>query len=121
MPHTREHDGVVDNSPMAKQTSDLMHDVSDVARRQADASLDRAAEGAHRVAETLHQRAGQFDGLRHDANERVAETVDRTADYLKDHDSQQLFGDMKSYVRRHPLQAVAGAIVGGLLFGKFFL
>ena len=120
MPHTRDHDGVVDNSPMAKQTTDLARDLRDTAQRQADAGMDRAAEGVHRVAETLRDRAGQYEDLRSDAGERVADTFDRGADYLREHDSQQMFGDVKTYVRDHPLQAVAGAVIGGLLLGKFF-
>jgi ElaB/YqjD/DUF883 family membrane-anchored ribosome-binding protein len=121
MPHTRDHDGVVDNSPMAKQTTELAKDAGDFAKRQADAGMDRAAEGVHKVAETLRDRADHFSGMRADANEYVADTVDRTADYLKEHDSQQLFGDVRSYVRKHPMQAAIGAIIGGVLLGKFFL
>jgi ElaB/YqjD/DUF883 family membrane-anchored ribosome-binding protein len=121
MPHTRDHDNIVDDSPLAKQSSDLMHDARDLARRQADAGMDRASETARGFADTLHRRAENFEGVRADANERVAETIDRTADYLKEHDSEQLFGDVKSYIRKHPMQAVAGAVVGGMLLGKFFL
>ena len=121
MPHTRDHDGIVDNSPMAKQTTDLMHEARDVAQRQADAGLDRASDAAHKLADSLHRRAEHFDGIRGDANERVAETIDRTADYLKEHDTQQVVGDVQSFVRKHPALAIGGAIIGGLLFGKFFL
>jgi ElaB/YqjD/DUF883 family membrane-anchored ribosome-binding protein len=121
MPHTREHDGVVDNSPMAKQTTELARDVRDATQRKADAGIERAAEGMRAAADKLRERADHVDGLRSDAGERVADTLGRSADYLRDHDSEQLLGEVKAYVRKHPVQAVASAIVGGLLFGKFFL
>ena len=136
MPHTREHDGTFHSSPNAEtqtqqsgyspasEMATTRHSAAETAdrlQRQADAAIERAAEGAHKVAEKLHDRAEHLEGLRADANEKVAATIDRTADYLHGHDSEQLFGDVKSYVRRHPLQAVAGAIIGGLVLGKFFL
>jgi ElaB/YqjD/DUF883 family membrane-anchored ribosome-binding protein len=121
MPHASDHENVVGSSPMAKQTTEITHELRDTALRQADAGMDRAAEGAHRVAQTLRERAGHFEGVGADAGERVAETFDRGADYLREHDTEQFLGDVKSYVRKHPMQAVAGAIVGGLLLGKFFL
>jgi ElaB/YqjD/DUF883 family membrane-anchored ribosome-binding protein len=136
MPHTREHDGTAHSNPIAEtQTqqsgytpaSDMRttrHTASEAADRlqqQADAGMERAAESAHKVAEKLHERAEHFDGLRADANEKVARTIDRTADYLREHDSEQLFGDVKAYVRKHPVQAVAGAIVGGVILGKFII
>ena len=44
--------------------------------------------------------------------------MDKTATYLKEHDSQELMHDFEDYVKAHPLQAAAGALVAGFVLAK---
>jgi hypothetical protein len=98
-----------------------IRDAGEKAKERADESIDRAAEGMHSAADTLRGRAEHFSGIRAEANERAADTFERTASYLEQHDSEQMLQGVKSYVRAHPMIALGGAIIGGLLFWKYFL
>jgi ElaB/YqjD/DUF883 family membrane-anchored ribosome-binding protein len=90
----------------------------DQAIDQADAGLDKAAEGMQSAADTVRQRAQERGGMTADAGAKVADTMERSADYLREHDTQEVFDDLERYVRQHPMQAVAGAIVGGFILGR---
>jgi ElaB/YqjD/DUF883 family membrane-anchored ribosome-binding protein len=93
-------------------------EVADKARRQADQGMDKAAEGLHGTAEKLRERAEEQGGVTADAGQKVADTMERTAGYLREHDTQELMDDLERYVREHPMQAVAGAVIGGFLIGR---
>lgn len=138
MPHTRDHDSIVDNSPMAEtetmtqqsgyrpasgmdapdqRTADK---IKQRAVEQADAVVDRAAEGAHTAAEKLRMRSDSTNGIAAKAETKAADTIDRASDYLREHDSQEMFGALREYARKHPVQAAAGALLGAFFIGKFF-
>jgi len=44
--------------------------------------------------------------------------MDRTASYLKEHDSQELWSEVEAFVKEHPMQAAAGALFAGYMLGK---
>jgi ElaB/YqjD/DUF883 family membrane-anchored ribosome-binding protein len=145
MPHTRDHDGVVDNSPMSRTetqqsgytpardfgseqdtSADRMKQkavetkdrVQEKVQEKTEEGIDRAAEGVQSAADRIRDRAEERGGMTAEAGTKVADTMERSAQYLREHDSEQIFDDVERYVREHPVQAVAGAIVGGFIIGR---
>lgn len=92
--------------------------VQERAMSGADKGLDKAAEGLGSAAEKMRARAGEESGMRATAQEKAAEAMDKTAGYLREHDSQELMHDLEDYVKAHPLQAAAGALVAGFVLAK---
>lgn len=90
---------------------DLTERVSDV----ADEGRGRAAEGLDGAAAMLR---GQEDRLPGQVAERTADGMERTAGYLRSHDTAEIRSDVEDYVREHPIQGVAAAIAAGFLIGR---
>ena len=83
-----------------------------------DAGIDKAAEGLGSAAEKMRSRAEEADGVRSSIEAKTADAMDKTAGYLKDHDSSELMHDVEQFVKTHPLQAAVGALAAGYLLGK---
>ena len=47
---------------------------------------------------------------REKAGTTVADGMEKTAQYLREHDTQQMVNDVEQFVREHPTQAVVGAV-----------
>ena len=111
-----------DTSTSADSKVDSMketaRDTAEKAKEKADEGIDKAAEGVKGAADKLRERAERQDGMAADAGVKVADTMERSAEYLREHDTEQIFDDLEQYVRKHPMQALAGAIVGGFLVGR---
>jgi ElaB/YqjD/DUF883 family membrane-anchored ribosome-binding protein len=84
----------------------------------ADKGMDKAAEGLGTAAEKMRSRAAEESGVRSTVQEKAADAMDKTAVYLKEHDSQELMHELEEYVKTHPLQAAAGALVAGFVLAK---
>lgn len=130
---------IVDNSPMAAGAGDLeeatgqaqrsgtqtRQDMSRKAteftertRERADEGIGKAAGGMEDTARKLREQTEGKGGVQAKAGEKMAEGMEKTAGYLRERDTQQIMGDVERYVREHPLQAVAGAVVGGFILSR---
>lgn len=127
---------IVDDSPMAfvSESREIptdgaseMHasgaasktqDSSQKVKAQLDAGINKAASGIETVAGTLREQATNGNGPTEQAGTKIADGMEKTADYLHEHDAAELFSDVRAYVREHPLHAVAGAAVGGFLLSR---
>lgn len=131
----RETD-IVDNSPMSETAHDVVGEAERTAhgaaakaeekarelrakaQERADAGVEKAAERVATAAEKLRERADQSSGIPAEAEAIVADTMQRTAGYLKEHDSAEILGDVQAYVRAHPMRALAGAAIGGFILAR---
>lgn len=125
---------IVDDSPMAykemteeagagtKSTADAARDkateIGEKAQDRADAGIDKAAGGLESAAQKLKERTQEADGMPAQAGTKVAEGMEKTAGYLREHDTSAILDDVETYVKEHPMQAVAGAVVGGFLISR---
>ncbi|HLB22583.1 MAG TPA: hypothetical protein VJP07_00665 [Dehalococcoidia bacterium] len=92
------------------QAAEMTHDTAEQARL-------RAANMAHETAELLHGHPpGQ--GRAAEVTERLASRMERTSDYLREADVPSIRSDVRSYVSRHPMQAIAAGVIGGYLFSR---
>jgi ElaB/YqjD/DUF883 family membrane-anchored ribosome-binding protein len=110
--------GRPDASQRATQFSEQTRGKADEARQKADEGMNKAAEGMEGTAGKLRERAESMGGMQAKAGEKVADGMEKTAGYLRDKDTQQIMDDVEKYVKEHPMQAVAGALVGGFLISR---
>lgn len=87
-------------------------------QRRTDTMIDRASERMHGAAEKVREQSHRADGMPSKAGERLAEGMDRTSEYLSEHDTKGLMSDIEDYVKQHPRQAVLGALVGGFIVAR---
>lgn len=116
-----ESTGIGDRSSRA--TSELKGKAQSVGRRAAERADDarRAAAGSmDSMANTLHQKADSLPG-----GERVAGAAHSAADalasgaeYVRDHDVQDMMQDLLEVVRNNPGAALLGAVALGFLVGR---
>ncbi len=137
----QRRDEIVDNSPLAGQTGtttdatgrdindmqkrdftssaqDKATELGDKAQQTADEGMNKAAEGMESAADKLRERAEHSDGMTAEAGTKVADTMEKTAGYLRENDTTAILDDVETYVREHPMQALAGAIIGGFVIGR---
>jgi ElaB/YqjD/DUF883 family membrane-anchored ribosome-binding protein len=44
--------------------------------------------------------------------------MEKTATYVREHSTNEMLNDVETYVKEHPAQSVAGAVVAGFLLGR---
>jgi ElaB/YqjD/DUF883 family membrane-anchored ribosome-binding protein len=103
---------------MAEQSKNKASETANQAKEGAEAGKDQAASGLERAAQVAHERAAASEGMPAQAGTKVADVMEDTAKYLRTHDTNEIWRDVESYARSHPIQALAGAVVGGFVLGK---
>jgi hypothetical protein len=79
-----------------------------------------AAEGLDRAASAIHERAESVPGgpklvkMTHS----VADGMESTASYLRDHDFKKMGKDVMDVCRRYPTQSLVAALALGFLIGR---
>lgn len=84
----------------------------------ADAGMNKAADGLGSAAEKMRSRAEEDEGVRATVEVKAADAMEKTADFLKTHDSKELMTDLEEFVKAHPIQAAVGALAAGYVIGK---
>lgn len=88
------------------------------AMEQAEAGRQKAASGLRSAADQIRRRGMEAEGSRAQAIARAADTVDKSAQYLDEHEAREMWGTFETFVREHPFQAAAGALAAGVLIGR---
>ena len=107
--------------------ADLTHDVVEQTKKGTESQLTsgkaRASDGLRDVAKALRSASEQ---MRADENDMLTGYIDRAAgkvsdasDYLKDHSLGELSTEVKTFARREPALFLGGALVLGLIGGRF--
>lgn len=94
--------------------------------RKAAASIDdkrdAVASGLESAASSLHERAESLPGgekiVR--AAHSAAEAMEKTADYVRDQDLQDMFADLQQVVKKHPGATLLTAAAIGFLLARAF-
>jgi ElaB/YqjD/DUF883 family membrane-anchored ribosome-binding protein len=107
---------------IATKAKDTAQTVAQAAAETVDQNRGTAARALMNAASTLRDGA-----TRHGGGERVtqlaeaaADRIDATAQYVREHNTQQMMADVKQFVSRHPGASVVGAAVLGILVGRGF-
>ena len=87
-----------------------------------DENRDAAADTLQTVASRLHENAESIPGGEKAASlaHSTAEKVEATAQYVREHNVEDMMADLKNFVRRHPGQSLFAAAAIGFLLGRAF-
>lgn len=102
---------------MTDQAREAAGNVGVRAREMEERGREQASSGLESVAEQLRERAAG-DGTTGELAEKAAMSMERTAGYLREHSASDMSSDIEAYVREHPMQGVAAAIVAGFVIGR---
>ena len=80
----------------------------------ADRQRENAAKGLDRAASSLHGGIGSAAKVGHG----LADGMESTATYLRDHSFGDMGNDVMTLCRRHPVQALVSAAVLGFIVGR---
>lgn len=105
-------------SNVAGKAQERAGNVATMAQERSNQGIDKAAKGMSSAAEQVRHRMEGKEGMQGQMGTRVADSLDRAGGYLREHDSQQIWEDVESFVKENPMQAAAGALVAGFLLGR---
>lgn len=80
----------------------------------ADRQRENAAKGLDRAASSLHDGVGSAAKVGHG----LADGMESTASYLRNHSFGEMGNDVADMCRKHPVQALLSAAVLGFLVGR---
>ncbi|MBI2767490.1 MAG: hypothetical protein HYX53_16465 [Chloroflexi bacterium] len=84
----------------------------------ADVGRERAASGLATAAGRMRERAEDRGGMQAQFGAKAADAMGKTAGYLREHDSNELWDGVRAFIKEHPMQAAAGALFAGYFIGK---
>jgi ElaB/YqjD/DUF883 family membrane-anchored ribosome-binding protein len=88
------------------------------AQEQVEGQRERIASRVEDAASGLKHHAEVGDNLRYETERRVAHGLESAAGYLKTHQTNEVAGDVGSYVKQHPVRSLIIAAIIGYLMGK---
>ena len=88
------------------------------AKARAEQGREQAASGIGKAADQMRSRSQEQGGAAGQFGEKVADQLDKTSQYLHEHDTDEMMHDFQDYVRHHPMQAVVGATITGFLLAR---
>ena len=100
------------------KASQVTSTVSDTVGRQRD----NVAGGLDRAASTIHEKAGSLPGGQKaaDAANCLADGMESTASYLRDHNLKDMGDSLTGVCRKYPVQSLVSALAIGFLAGRAF-
>lgn len=111
--------------PATEQLSQRASDMASQAEDRLNQGMKQAAERidtmAQRLTQVADERLSGSTGAKArvgDTAHSVADTMQSVADYLRNHDTQALRGDLERQMRERPLQTLFVAVAAGWLVGK---
>lgn len=116
---------VLDTAGELKQAANgIAGQASKAAKRELLSTKDRAADGLEGVAAALRTTAEQLnasdeEGFVNGYVDAAAEKVEGAADYLHQKGFGEMVRDLEDYARREPAMFIGGALLAGLLGGRF--
>jgi hypothetical protein len=107
-------------SNVVSKTKSTVIDVAHSASGTLNRQRETAADGLKRFASTIHGKAEGLPGGPKTASlaHGIADRMESTATYLRNHDFGTMRDDAMAACRRHPAQALISAVVVGFLLGR---
>jgi ElaB/YqjD/DUF883 family membrane-anchored ribosome-binding protein len=104
------------------KAKDRAQEVGRNVQEKIDQSRAPAADKLQGAASALHDSAGSLPGGERVAGavHSAADTVQATADYVREHDVQDMITGIGDFVRRYPGRSLLAAAAVGFLVGRSF-
>jgi len=105
---------------MASKVKDKTDQIAETVSERFDQQRENAADSLGRAASTVHQNAGSLPGGPKVVNltHALADGMESTASYLRDHDLSNMGKDVMNVCRRYPTQSLVAALALGFLIGR---
>jgi ElaB/YqjD/DUF883 family membrane-anchored ribosome-binding protein len=89
-------------------------------RAKIDENRAPAAQKLRNAASALHQKADRLPGGETVAGvaHKTADTMQATAEYVRQHNLQDMMADVDTFVRKRPGQSLLAAVAAGFLIGR---
>jgi ElaB/YqjD/DUF883 family membrane-anchored ribosome-binding protein len=100
------------------QVKDKASEVASQATEKVEQARETTAEQMASTADTVRENVQGKGGIQEKAGVAAADGMEKTAQYLRDHDTQAMMQDVEKFVREHPTQAVLGAVAAGFIIGR---
>jgi hypothetical protein len=106
-------------SDMTSMIKNKAGEVAETVSEKLDQQRESAAGGLGRAATTMHDNAESIPGGPKVVNltHNIADGMQSTASYLRDHDFSQMGKDVMNVCRRYPTQSLIAALAVGFLIG----
>jgi hypothetical protein len=107
-------------SDVASKAKDKAGQVADAVSEKLGQQRKNVADTLGRVAFTMHGKADIIPGGTRAVNltHSVADGLESTASYLRDHNFRQMGKVVTDVSRRYPMQSLVGALAFGFLLGR---
>jgi hypothetical protein len=114
--------GAPQQGELQQAASGLLNQAARTADAQASTTMTRVGESLNSVAQAIDEAAGRLRENQPQVAgfvETAATKAEEAATYLREHDASEVLDQLQQTARRQPLLVVGGALVGGLLLGRF--
>jgi hypothetical protein len=107
-------------SDIASKTKEKAAQVAGAVADKLDQQRENAADGLGRVASTIHDKAYSIPGGSRAVHftHSIADGMESTATYLREHDFSQMGNDLMAVCRKYPTQSIVAALAVGFLLGR---
>jgi hypothetical protein len=107
-------------SDIASRTKEKASQVAETVSEKLGHTRESAADGLNRAASTIRDSGGHVAGGSQVRNltDGLANGMESTATYLRDHDFNHMGRDVMDLCRRYPTQSVIAALAVGFLIGR---
>jgi ElaB/YqjD/DUF883 family membrane-anchored ribosome-binding protein len=111
-------DPMKQDESIAGQAREQMQNVAGQAKDQAEQVRERAADSTEMAADKLREQVEGRGGVQEKVGIKAADAMERTAGYLREKRTDEIWHDVENMAREHPMQALGGAIVAGFVIGR---
>ena len=105
---------------MTSKVKDKAGEIAETVSEKLDQQRESAAGGLGRAATTMHDNAESVPGGPKVINltHQIADGMQSTASYLRDHDFNQMGKDVINICRRYPTESLIAALAVGFLIER---
>lgn len=118
MPQSGAMSGGSESGGMASNVKEKASEMGSKVQDQAEVGKDKAADGLEKAAEQMRTRLESQGGPQAQVGVKVADGMEKTAGYLREHEAAEIWSDVESFVKEHPMQAAATAAVAGFVIAR---
>ncbi len=108
---------MAEDLPIEQEESE--EDVEDTARvRELTHKPSSPSSIQQRVRSSIRNVGEQISEGQEQVGSTASSAVEHTSEYFREHNAGEILHDVQGYARKHPYQAIGGAVVTGLVIGR---